>query len=93
MKKQTIHYARQLIDALDIRAVTQVLKSDLLTQVPEIEAFERDFAKICSAKGVVVCSFATEGLHLSAMELGMGPELKVKCFKIASKYLAESRIS
>lgn len=73
MKRQVIPYARQSIDASDIRAVTRVLKSDFLTQGPEIEAFERDFAKFCGAKYAVACSSATAGLHLSAMVLGMGP--------------------
>ena len=73
MKRQSIPYSRQSIDASDIRAVTQVLKSDFLTQGPEIEAFERDFAKFCGAKYAVACSSATAGLHLSAMVLGMGP--------------------
>ena len=73
MKRQSIPYARQSIDASDIRAVTRVLKSDFLTQGPEIEAFERDFAKFCGAKYAVACSSATAGLHLSAMVLGMGP--------------------
>ena len=73
MKKQIIPYARQSIDASDIRAVTRVLKSDFLTQGPEIEAFERDFAKFCGAKHAVACSSATAGLHMSAMVLGMGP--------------------
>ena len=70
---QSIPYARQSIDASDMRAVTRVLKSDFLTQGPEIEAFEREFAKFCDAKYAVACSSATAGLHLSAMALGMGP--------------------
>ena len=70
---QSIPYARQSIDASDIRAVTRVLKSDFLTQGPEIEAFEQEFANFCGAKYAVACSSATAGLHLSAMALGMGP--------------------
>ena len=70
---QSIPYARQSIDASDIRAVTRVLKSDFLTQGPEIEAFEQDFAKFCGSKYAVACSSATAGLHLSAMVLGMSP--------------------
>jgi len=73
LKKQIIPYARQSIDASDIRAVTRVLKSDFLTQGPEIEAFEQDFAEFCGSKYAVTCSSATAGLHLSAMALGMGP--------------------
>ena len=50
---QSIPYARQSIDASDIRAVTRVLKSDFLTQGPEIEAFEQEFANFCGAKYAV----------------------------------------
>ena len=73
MKRQIIPYARQSIDASDIRAVTQVLKSDFLTQGPEIGKFEQEFANFCGSKYAVACSSATAGLHLSAMVLGMGP--------------------
>ena len=73
MKRQIIPYARQSIDASDIRAVTRVLKSDFLTQGPEIGKFEQEFARFCGAKYAVACSSATAGLHLSAMVLGIGP--------------------
>jgi UDP-4-amino-4,6-dideoxy-N-acetyl-beta-L-altrosamine transaminase len=73
LKIQIIPYSRQSIDASDIRAVTRVLKSNFLTQGPEIEAFEREFAKFCGAKFSVACSSATAGLNLSAVVLGMGP--------------------
>jgi UDP-4-amino-4,6-dideoxy-N-acetyl-beta-L-altrosamine transaminase len=72
LKQQIIPYARQSIDASDVRAVTQVLKSDFLTQGPELEKFEQEFARFCGAKYAVACSSATAGLHLSAMVLGMG---------------------
>ena len=68
-----IPYSRPCLDASDIRAVVRVLKSSFLTQGPEIEKFERKFAKFCGAKYAVACSSATAGLHLSAMVLGMGP--------------------
>ena len=73
MKKQIIPYARQSIDESDVRAVIRVLKSDFLTQGPEIRKFEKEFAKFCGAKYAVACSSATAGLHLSAMALEMGP--------------------
>jgi UDP-4-amino-4,6-dideoxy-N-acetyl-beta-L-altrosamine transaminase len=73
LKRQIIPYARQSIDASDIRAVTRVLKSDFLAQGPEIRKFEKEFAKFCGAKYAVACSSATAGLHLSAMALEMGP--------------------
>ena len=73
MKKQITPYARQSIDESDVRAVIRVLKSDFLTQGPEIGKFEQEFARFCGAKYAVACSSATAGLHLSAMVLGMGP--------------------
>ena len=68
-----IPYSRQCLDAADIRAVVRVLKSPFLTQGPEIEKFEREFAKFCGAKYAVACSSATAGLHLCALALGIGP--------------------
>ena len=68
-----IPYSRPCLDASDIRAVVRVLKSPFLTQGPEIEKFEQEFARFCGAKYALACSSATAGLHLSAMVLGMGP--------------------
>ena len=51
----------------------RVLKTPFLTQGPEIEKFEEEFASFCGAKYAVACSSATAGLHLSAMVLGLGP--------------------
>jgi len=68
-----IPYSRPCLDASDILAVVRVLKSPFLTQGPEIEKFEKEFARFCGAKYAVACSSATAGLHLSAIVLGMGP--------------------
>ena len=38
-------YGKQLIDQEDIDAVTNVLKSDYLTEGPLIDEFEKTFAK------------------------------------------------
>ena len=53
--------------------MTRVLRGTFLTQGPEIEKFEKEFAKFCGVKYAVACSSATAGLHISAMVLGMGP--------------------
>lgn len=73
MSSRPIPYARQSICPEDIRAVTRVLRSDFLTQGPEIGKFEREFAAAVQAPFAVACSSATAGLHLSAMVLGLGP--------------------
>ena len=69
----SIPYSRPTLNEQDIRAVTRVLRGTFLTQGPEIEKFEKEFARFCGAKYAVACSSATAGLHLSAMVLGMGP--------------------
>ena len=44
MIKRFLPYSRQYIDKADIEKVTQVLKSDFITQGPNIVDFEKDFA-------------------------------------------------
>ncbi|MEE2526210.1 UDP-4-amino-4,6-dideoxy-N-acetyl-beta-L-altrosamine transaminase [Hyphobacterium sp. HN65] len=72
MSQRFLPYGRQLIDEADIEAVTRVLKSDFLTTGPEIEAFERDFAKVTGAAEAVACSNGTTALHLPLAGLGVG---------------------
>jgi UDP-4-amino-4,6-dideoxy-N-acetyl-beta-L-altrosamine transaminase len=68
-----IPYGRQSIDAADIDAVVEVLKSDLLTQGPAVPKFEEALASYCrAAHGVAVCN-ATAALHLACLALDLGP--------------------
>lgn len=69
MKK--IPYGRQNITDEDIQAVVEVLKSDWLTQGPDIKRFEDGFAEYVGAKYAVAVSNGTAALHLSAMVLGV----------------------
>ncbi|HEY1170951.1 MAG TPA: UDP-4-amino-4,6-dideoxy-N-acetyl-beta-L-altrosamine transaminase [Verrucomicrobiae bacterium] len=66
-------YGRQWITEADIQAVTDVLKSDWLTQGPAIERFERAVADYCGAKHALALSSATAALHIGALALGLGP--------------------
>lgn len=68
-----IPYGRQAIDAADIDAVVEVLRSDWLTQGPAIERFERAVAGYCGAKHAVAVCNATAALHLACRVLGLGP--------------------
>ena len=43
--KDAIPYARPCLDEDDIQAVIEALKSPMLTQGPQIDAFEAEFAK------------------------------------------------
>jgi UDP-4-amino-4,6-dideoxy-N-acetyl-beta-L-altrosamine transaminase len=71
MKK--IPYGKQQISDTDIQAVTDVLRSDFLTQGPVVPAFEAAVAKHCQARHAVAVSNATAGLHLACLTLGLGP--------------------
>ncbi len=68
-----IPYARQTIDQADIAAVEAVLRSDFLTQGPQVEAFERAVAAYCNARHAVAFSSATAALHISCLALNVGP--------------------
>lgn len=75
MKK--IPYGRQNITDEDIQAVVEVLKSDWLTQGPNIKRFEDSFAEYVGAKYAVAVSNGTAALHLCAMALGVDSGDKV----------------
>jgi UDP-4-amino-4,6-dideoxy-N-acetyl-beta-L-altrosamine transaminase len=69
MNEEVIPYGRQNITEDDIRAVIATLKSDFLTQGPEISRFEDAFAKYTGSKYAVAVSNGTAALHLCAMVL------------------------
>jgi dTDP-4-amino-4,6-dideoxygalactose transaminase len=67
--RKPIPYGRQSIDEDDIRAVTDTLKSDFLTQGPQIGQFEDAFAKYIGVKYAVAVSNGTAALHLCTLAL------------------------
>lgn len=72
-----IPYGRQQITDQDINEVIRVLKSDYLTQGPEIEAFEQAFAAYVGSNFAVAVSNGTAALHLCALALGVKEGSKV----------------
>lgn len=68
-----IPYGRQSIDAADIDAVVEVLKSDFLTQGPAVPRFERALASYCGAAHGVAVANGTAALHVACMALDLGP--------------------
>jgi len=64
-----IPYGRQDITADDLKAVTETLQSDFLTQGPQIAAFEKAFAEYIGVKYAVAVSNGTAALHLCTMTL------------------------
>jgi len=68
-----IPYGKQDISQQDVDAVIDVLKSDFLTQGPQVPAFEQELATYCGAKHAVAVNSATSALHIACMALGVGP--------------------
>jgi hypothetical protein len=74
---KTIPYGRQHITEEDIQAVVDVLRSDFLTQGPNVEIFEKAFAAYIGCKYAVAVSNGTAALHLSVLALGLKEGEKV----------------
>jgi UDP-4-amino-4,6-dideoxy-N-acetyl-beta-L-altrosamine transaminase len=72
-----IPYGRHYISDDDIEAVLKVMKSDFLTQGPQITEFEKYFADYTGAMYAVAVSNGTAALHLCAMALGVGKNSRV----------------
>lgn len=75
--KRSIPYGRQDITNRDIEAVTKVLKSDYLTQGPEIAQFEQAFADYVGSTFAVAVANGTAALHLCALALDVNESSKV----------------
>ena len=73
MKKRSIPYSTQYIDADDIKSVVRALKSDFLTQGPKVAEFEKKVAKYCGAKYGVAFNSGTSALHGACFAAGIGP--------------------
>ncbi|MCF8360338.1 MAG: UDP-4-amino-4,6-dideoxy-N-acetyl-beta-L-altrosamine transaminase [Prolixibacteraceae bacterium] len=73
MTNKPIPYGRQNITQKDIDAVVEVLKSDYLTQGPQIAAFEKAFAEYVCSKYAVAVANGTAALHLCTIALGVQP--------------------
>lgn len=67
-----IPYGKQDINQADIDAVLEVLKSDFLTQGPQVPAFEAKVANHVGAKHALAANSATSALHIACLALGLG---------------------
>ena len=72
-----IPYGRQEITQEDIKAITEAIQSDFLTQGPTVKNFEDLFAQYVGARYAVAVSNGTAALHLCAMALDVKPGHKV----------------
>jgi UDP-4-amino-4,6-dideoxy-N-acetyl-beta-L-altrosamine transaminase len=68
-----IPYGRQDVDQADIDAVTEILRSDFLTQGHTVPAFEDAVARYCGVRHAVAVNSATSALHIACLALDVGP--------------------
>jgi UDP-4-amino-4,6-dideoxy-N-acetyl-beta-L-altrosamine transaminase len=72
-----IPYGKQSITAEDVKAVTETLQSDFLTQGPKIQEFEQAFATYIGSKYALAVNNGTAALHLAAMSLNVNENTNV----------------
>jgi len=70
-------YSKQNIDEDDIKAVTDVLRSDYLTQGPVVTQLEKAVSGYCQTKYAVAVNSATSALHIACLALGVSKNDKV----------------
>ena len=66
-----INYGKQDINQADIESVVDVLKSDFLTQGPQVPLFEKTVSDYCGAEYGVAVNSATSALHIACLSLGL----------------------
>ena len=66
-----ISYGKQSINQSDIDSVVNVLKSDFLTQGPQIPLFEKTVSDYCGSRYGVAVNSATSALHIACLALGL----------------------
>lgn len=69
---QKIGYGHQYIDAADVQAVVDVLRSDYLTCGPKIGEAEEKLCKVTGAKHAVLVANGTAALHAACFAVGIG---------------------
>ena len=67
-----IPYGRQEITQQDIDSVVDVLKSDFLTQGPQVPLFEQSIKETVNAEYALAVNSATSALHIACLALGVG---------------------
>lgn len=68
-----ISIAKPTMGEQEVEAVRRVLLSGWITQGPEVQAFEREFAEFVGAPYACAVANCTAALHLALTALGIGP--------------------
>jgi dTDP-4-amino-4,6-dideoxygalactose transaminase len=85
-----IPHSRPLIDAEDIRAVSDVLASGHISEGEKVREFEAQIASFVGTRYGVAVSSGTTAIHaaLVGLHVGMGDEVIVPSFVCAGPYMA-----
>ncbi|NDD57834.1 MAG: DegT/DnrJ/EryC1/StrS family aminotransferase [Chlamydiae bacterium] len=77
---------KPMIGDEEIEAVTKVLRSGILSQGPEVAAFENEFSSYVNGFPCVAVNSATSGLHIALLAAGIKPadEVIVPSFTFAA---------
>lgn len=71
MTNSFIPYGRQNVTEEDIQLVTEILRSDFLTQGPMVPAFEKIISDYVGVKYAYAMNSATSALHVACLALGL----------------------
>jgi len=70
-RSSMLPYGHQWIDEEDIKAVAEVLRSDWITQGPQVDEFEKKVAEYCGIEFAVAMSSGTAALHAACSVAGI----------------------
>ncbi len=73
VRETKIFYGKQDITEEDIQAVVTTLKSNFITQGPEVQKLERALCDYTGARYCCMVSNGTAALHIAALAAGIGP--------------------
>ena len=73
VRRDPLPYGRQSINAADVAAVAEMLRSPLLTTGPHVARFEALLAERCGVAHAVAVTNGTAALHAAYVAAGLGP--------------------
>jgi dTDP-4-amino-4,6-dideoxygalactose transaminase len=77
VRESFLPVSKPFIDQEDIKATAAVLKSGILSEGPQTEAFEQSFARYTGAKYAVAVSSGSAGLHIALRTAAIGHQEEV----------------